>query len=215
MMLRVWVDMPELALPLLLDCDRAAVGVDTDVDVELVREPSDAVTTTTVVEVTGSAVVVEDASDDAVVEAESVDDAPAEVLVVVGAPSLVTVLEVVAGATAEVDVVVGADVVSAASVLVVVGAAVEVVVLAVVAEVVVTAALVVAAAVLPLPLASAASSEPCLATRCLLCDRPRRAASIIKAWVTEVADSAATSSFSILVECMLWCDVVWYCVVVS
>lgn len=203
---RVLADIPELPLPLLSDWDRAAVGVVTDVEVELVTEPSEAVTTTMAVEVTGSALVVEEVSDDAVLEPDSVDDAPAEELVGDGAFSLVTVLDVGAGLSDEVgvDAEAGVDVVSEDEVLVVVaGTDVDVLVTSVAEEVVESAAaVVVAATVLPLPLTSAASSEPRLATRALLY-RPRIAASMMKAWVTEEADSAATSSFSILVECMM------------
>lgn len=87
MVLRVVVDMPEL--PLLLACERPAVGVVTDTEVELLTEPSDAVTTTTAVEVTGVAdVVVDDWSEAVVVlellvEVGDVVIAPASVLLVV------------------------------------------------------------------------------------------------------------------------------------
>lgn len=51
-------DIPELPL-LLLDWDKLAVGVVTETEVELLTEPSEAVTTTTVVDVLGDAVVEE------------------------------------------------------------------------------------------------------------------------------------------------------------
>lgn len=61
---------------------------------------------------------------------------------------------------------------------------------------------VVAAAVFPLPLASAVLSEPpCLWTNSFV-SLPKIAALIRNPWVTEVADSAATTSLSTLVECM-------------
>lgn len=95
-------------------------------------------------------------------------------------------------------------VVGSAVVEVVVGWAADVVVVCssevVVLDVVSAAGVVVVAAtVLPLPVASL----PCLAIKSLPY-LPSMAASMMKPWVTEVADSAATSSFNILVECILW-----------
>lgn len=60
MVFRVWLDIAEL-LPLLLPAlDRLGVVVDTEVRVELLRDPSEAVTTMTVVSVVGTALAVVD-----------------------------------------------------------------------------------------------------------------------------------------------------------
>lgn len=115
MVFLVAVDMPEL-LPLLLPwLLRLAVGVDTVSEVELLTEPSDWVTTTTVVEVVGVGVaVVEDSVDVTEVVGESLPAADvvelgvaAGLLVLVGvvASSVVEVgVGVVAGSVVEVEV---------------------------------------------------------------------------------------------------------------
>lgn len=208
---RVWVDMPEL-LPLLppLLLDRVGVGVVTATDVELLTDPSVAVTMMTVVEVTGVGVAVvvalESAAD--VVPAESVADAAVSDAVDVGGGPF-WVVEAVVGVSTAMDVVVG---VVRASVVVgsagVVASTVEVgVVVAVVlvssvvaGAVVVVSSEVMAADVtvftLPLGLRSAKRS---LRANSLLY-RPMTAASIMKPWATVVADSAAVSSCSTRVE---------------
>lgn len=87
--------MPELPL-LLLDPFRPAVGVETETAVELLTEPSVAVTTMIEVEVTGSAVVV--------AELEPPPDVVSEEPVVAALPPAV----VEAAGVSSVDVVVGA-----------------------------------------------------------------------------------------------------------
>lgn len=212
MVLRVVVDMPELPLPLPAWV-RPAVGVVTDREVELLTEPSEAVTTTTAVEVTGVGVAVVDVSEADVVwdESEDVDEASADELVADGRSELV-VVEAGTGAALVVVCWAGAVVVveSADVEVLEVGAAaaeVDVVESEVVVEEVesAAAALVVAAATVlpPPPVASAALLEPCLAIKSLLY-LPRKAASMMKPWATDVADRAARSSFSILVECILF-----------
>lgn len=205
--------MPELPL-LLLASLRPGVGVETETDVELLTEPSVAVTTMTVVEVVGLAVVV--------AELDSPPDVVSEVAVVAAEPpaavegagvssvdvevgvAAFSVVEVVA-ASWDVDV----DVVSLEVVLVVSSAA-EVVVVGVessVAEVVVAAP--------PLPVTASAAllraspTSPCLRASSTPF-RLRRAASIMKAWVTELADKAATSSLRMCAEC-IFDDVVGCC----
>lgn len=204
MVLRVCVDMPEL-LPLPLPAwDRLGVGVLTETEVELLTEPSEAVSTTTVVEVTGVALaVVELASAEVVLLSVAEGDCASEV-VCVGAFWLVVL--VVGAASSDVVVVwAGAVVVSLVVVGVseVVGAAV-VSVVAVVVWLVVSAGVEVAATVFAFPLASAAllAPESCLNSSSLPC-LPRMAASMMKAWLAVEADNAATSSFSILAECIL------------
>lgn len=167
------------------------MGVVTEREVELLTEPSEAVTTTTVVEVEGVALVVADVLDvvAAVVSEASVAlVGPADVVVEVGIASELVGLVV----AAEVGVV-------SADVLVVCSAVVaDVLVVSAAEEVVVSAAeVVVAATVFPLPLVSA-----CLLKPTSLTSRLRNEASMWKAWVAVVADSAATSSLSNLAECM-------------
>lgn len=104
-------------------------------------------------------------------------------------------------------VVVVAAVVDVVSSDVVFAAAVVVVSDVVVGVVVDSSDVVVAAAVVPVPAASAALLEPdppfCLSANSFVW-RPKRGMSIRKPWATEVADKAATSTFSILVERMMW-----------
>lgn len=88
-------DIPELPL-LLLDSLRPGVGVETETDVELLTDPSVAVTTMTVVEVVGLAVVV--------AELESPPDVVSEDAVVAAVPPAV----VDGAGVSSVDVVVGA-----------------------------------------------------------------------------------------------------------
>lgn len=171
------------------------MGVVTEREVELLTEPSDAVTTTTVVEVEGVALVVAEVLDvvAAVVSEGSVAlVAPADVVVGVGVESALVGLVVAA------EVVVGS-----ADVLVVASAVVaDVLVVSAAEEVVVSAdEVVVAAAVFPLPLVSACLLKPTSFT-----SRRRNEASMRKAWVAVVADSAATSSLSNLAECMAVLD---------
>lgn len=193
MVFLVWVDMPELLLPL-LPSDRLAVGVDTVSEVELLTEPSDWVTMTTVVEVVGVGVaVVEDSvevMDDVWESSVAVADDVVELGVAAG--SLVLVGVGVAAAS-------GVEVVE----LVVTGSAAEVGVAEVVSAdgVVVAATTLVVETVLPLPLESA-----CLWTSSLLnclTSWLNNEPSMMKAWVAVVADRAATSSLNTLVGCML------------
>lgn len=169
--LRVWVVMPELPPLLLLALDRLAVGVDTESDVELLSDPSEAVTMTTVVAVVGVALSVVEA---AVLSAEVVwlgggfaDVSSEAVLVCAGCDVLVEV----GGGAASLDVV--AVVVAAAVVVasvVVCAAEVDAVSDVEVWAAEVVSLVVVAATVLPLPLASTAlsESEPCRRTNALL-----------------------------------------------
>lgn len=119
--------------------------------------------------------------------------APAEVVVEVGVESELVglVVAAVVGVVSAEVVVVGSEVVA------------DVLVVSAAEEVVVSAAdeVVDAAAVFPLPLVSACLLKPTSFT-----SRRRNEASIRKAWVAVVADSAATSSFSILAECMVVFD---------
>lgn len=128
MVFLVAVDMPEL-LPLLLPwLLRLAVGVDTVSEVELLTEPSDWVTTTTVVEVVGVGVaVVEDSVDVTEVVGESL---PAADVVELGvAAGLLVLVGVVASSVVEVGVgVVAGSVVEVGVTDVVSGSADEVVV---------------------------------------------------------------------------------------
>lgn len=204
MVLRVSVDMPELPPLLLLPLDKLAVGVETEVEVELLTDPSEAVTTMTVVEVVGVALsVVEEAvsPEEVVWDSGGVEVVSPGARVVWGA-SLVD--EVGCGAASEVVV---ADVV--ASDVVVGSAEVCEEVADVVCDVEVGSALVVslavvAATVFPLPLASAAllESEPCLWTKAFVSSLPKIAALIRKPSATEVADRAATTTLSTLAERM-------------
>lgn len=201
--------MPELPLLLLPALDRLAVGVDTEVEVELLSDPSEAVTTMTVVEVVGVALSVVDVavlSEEVVLSALVVVVESSEVVLVCAGGSVV--VEVGAGA-ASVDV---DDVVVASDVVV---AVVEVldVVADVVSEVEVCSVedvslAVVATTVLPLPLASA--SEPCLPTKAFV-SRIKTAALMKKPSATDVAVRAATTSLSTLVECMMFSRVVLTC----
>lgn len=195
--LRVWVDMPEPPPLLLPALDRVAVGVETEVEVELLSEPSEAVTTMTVVEVMGVAL--------SVVETELSE-------VVVGEPADVVVASVVGGgASFEVEVVVGVASVVVADVVVgsagvVVGAVVSADEVEVVEEVVVGSWEVVSlvgvtATVLPLPVPSALL--PCLSTKPCV-SLPNMATLMKKPWVAEVADKAATTNLRTLAECMMF-----------
>ena len=216
----VWWDMPELLLPL-LEFDRLAVGVVTDTEVELLTDPSVAVTTMTVVDVVGVgvAVVLLESDVDVVSPEESAVEAAASVEVEVGdvLPPLplswdVEVEVVSAAAVVVVEGVVAASVVVVSAVVVGSVEVALVLVLVVVSasdvEDVVEAAEsspadVAAAAVLPLPLAARSlRRESSLRTISLL-DWAMMAASIMKPWATEVADSAAASSCSIRLECMV------------
>lgn len=181
MVFLVWVDMPELLLLPLLASFRPGVGVETETDVELLTDPSVAVTTMTVVDVVGLGVVVAelDSAPDVVSEEEvvvavlsaEVEEAGALPVVVVGVAAF-SVVEVVA-ASWLVEVVV-------LEVLLVVSSALDVVVVGVessVAEVVVTAP--------PLPVTASAAllraspTSPCLRANSTPC-RPMMAASMMK-----------------------------------
>lgn len=205
MVLRVSVDMPELPPSLLLPLDKLADGVETEREVELLSDPSEAVTTMTVVAVVGVALLV---VDEAVSPEEVVSESASVVEVVwpgagvVWEPSLV---EVVCWGDSTDAVVVA--VVVASDVVV---ASVEVLeVEDVVSDVVVDSALVdslvvVAAGEFPLPLASALlESEPCLLTKAFVSCRPKIATLMKKPSATEVADRAATTNLSTLVERMV------------
>lgn len=199
----VCVDMPELLPPLLASL-RPGVGVETETDVELLTDPSVAVTTMTVVEVVGLAVVV--AELDFASEVVSEEDVVAAVPPAEVDGAVVSSVDVVVGVAALSDVVVAAswDVVDVVSleVVLVVSSAFDVVVVGVESSLV---EVVVAAPPLPVTasaaLLSASPTSPCLRANSTPF-RPRMAASMMKPWAMELADRAATSSLSMRVECI-------------